>query len=86
MRTFRIIISIADIIDSKTYQERRTPVSNSDCLFVASIEHGADDHKPGCNGSLARAKDKTDNKQPGKVLAGSVRAKGDTPDEDVAAV
>ena len=64
----------------------RTPVTNTKRLFLAGVEHGADDHETRRDGALAHAEDKPDREEATKVLARRMRAERDAPRENVNAV
>lgn len=60
-----------------------TPISNAKGLFLAGVEHGADDHETRRYRTLAHAQDKANSEEAAEALASSMGAKGYTPYEDV---
>ena len=60
--------------------EQLTPVTNSQSLLLVCIEHGANNQESRGDGSLAHPQNEANGEQTPKALAGSVRAKGDSPD------
>ena len=61
--------------------ERLTPVTNSQGLLLACIEHGANNQESRGDGSFAHTQNEANDEQTCKILAGSVGAKGNSPDK-----
>ena len=60
-----------------------TPVADTQRLLFARVEHGADDHEPSGDGTLAHAQEEPDREESAKVLTCCVGAESDTPNKDV---
>ena len=70
---------------SKVQQVTLTPISNSQTLFLTSIEHGSDNQKTWSDRPFAYSKDQTNYKKACKVFAGGMAAHCDAPDSNVKA-
>ena len=79
---------------SQAYQYRsrthtmmsRTPVANSQRLFLASVEHARHDHKARRDRAFAHPEYEAASKETAEVLACGVAAERNTPHEDVQAI
>lgn len=59
---------------------RHTPVTDSQRLFISSVEHRTDDHKAGGDRTFTHPKDKSDNEKSREICACSMAAQSDRPD------
>lgn len=59
------------------------PIADAERLFLASVEHGADDHETRGNRAFAHAQDKTNSEEAAEALASGMRAKSYSPSEDI---
>ena len=60
-----------------------TPVADTQRLLFARVEHGADDHEPSGDRTLAHAQEEPDREESAKVLTCCMGAESDTPNKDV---
>ncbi len=71
------------LFDTSRKDEKLTPVTDTQRLLPASVEHGTDDHESGGDGALAHAQNQTDCEETAEALARGMRTERDTPNEDV---
>lgn len=71
--------------DMPQLTDRLTPVSHSQRLFLARVEHGADNHETGGDGALAHPQNDTNDEESSEIRACRMTSERNPPYEDVGA-